>query len=450
MRKAKKFMEKSVRRFTRIGCAVVAGMLISHWQTVMAGWSGIMNGVGYGWASVDVISSSSKEASLTTTSKDTPAASMPTNIVSGTVDSSYLNGKLPNGSSIGTVSRVKGSSGYVWQAITVGNGGDGTDNKELTDRITIKRANCASLSLDSPQTPLAYDPMTHSGTITLYTTGTSGTALWLRLYELVDSNGNPISLPNNVPVDHPNTPQNATTDFVKDFLKASGQQRAEFLLVGPFDFGAQSQCGLVIPFTIETTTDNLYFVSDGVALSNPFLVTFPTSTTVFDCNGPVSYPTPTVTGGCGNVTVIYNPPVSSLPLGNSIVTATATDAAGSTTNVTFTVTRNGIVTFDGFYSPVGTEGTDCSKVFKPSEKTKLGQVIPIKFKTFCNGVSNSSPVPTYEIYKCRNNQIPPLSPLLVKSGSFTFVANEWHGQFDTGEQGITAGKYIILVKLQDG
>ena len=106
--------------------------------------------------------------------------------------------------------------------------------------------------------------------------------------------------------------------------------------------------------------------------------------------------------------------------------------------------------FDGFYSPIGAEGTDCSKVFKASEKTRLGQVIPIKFKTFCNGVSYSSPVPTYEIYKCRNNQNPPLAPLLVKSGPFTFVANEWHGQFDTGEQGISAGKYIILVKLQDG
>lgn len=445
MRKAKKFMEKSVRRFTRIGCAVVAGMLISHWQTVMAGWSGIMNGVGFGWASVDVVSSSLKEKTLTTPSKDTPAASMPTVITNGVIDSSYTNSSLPNGSSIGTVSRIKGSSGYVWQAITVGNGGDGTDNKELTDRITIKRANCTSLSLNSPQTPLAYDPMTHSGTITLYTTGTTGTGLWLRLYEAVDANGQPFSI-TGVPEDDPNTPDNETIDYVKAYLKAFAQQRAEYLLVGPFDFGAQSQCGLVIPFTIETTTDNLYFVSDGVALSNPLLLDCPNNL-VFDCNGPASYPPPTVTGGCGNVTVTYNPPVSSLPLGVSTVTATATDAAGNTATDTFTVTRNGILTFDGFYSPVGTEGTDCSKVFKTSELTKLGQVIPIKFKTFCNSVNYSAVAPTYFIEKC-TTALP--HPIVVPAGTFTFVSSEWHGQFDTGAQGITSGKYVIHVLLQDG
>src|SRR2546425_8545491 len=108
-------MEKSIRKFTKIGCAVVAGLVISQWQTVMAGWTGIMNGVGYGWASVNVVSSTGKEGSISTLDKNTPAASMPTNIVNGTVDSSYLNSKLPNGSSIGTVSRVKGSSGYVWE-----------------------------------------------------------------------------------------------------------------------------------------------------------------------------------------------------------------------------------------------------------------------------------------------------------------------------------------------
>ena len=182
-----------------------------------------------------------------------------------------------------------------------------------------------------------------------------------------------------------------------------------------------------------------------MALSNPFLVTCP-GNLIFDCNGPASYPQPTVTGGCGNVTITYNPPVSLLPLGVSTVTATATDGAGATTNVTFTVTRNGILTFDGFYSPVGTEGTDCSKVFKTSELTKLGQNIPIKFKTFCNGVNYSAVPPTYFIEKCTSTLPHPI----VKTGTFTLVSSEWHGQFDTGAQGITAGKYVIHVVLQDG
>ena len=125
------------------------------------------------------------------------------------------------------------------------------------------------------------------------------------------------------------------------------------------------------------------------------------------------------------------------------VTATATDQAGTTATCTFQATRSGALTFDGFYSPIGTEGTDCNKVFKNSEKTRLGQVIPIKFKTFCNGVNYSAASPTYAIERCIDHKI-------VKEGTFTFVANEWHGQFDTGEQGITTGVYVVHVVLQDG
>ena len=177
------------------------------------------------------------------------------------------------------------------------------------------------------------------------------------------------------------------------------------------------------------------------------------------CQNPVSfgcldsnpaYPTPTITGGCetdAQATVSYSIGANALPIGVSTqVTATASvpgDPGSVLATCTFTATRNALV-FDGFYAPLNTEGTDCSKNFKNSELTRLGQVIPIKFKTLCGGISfGGGTPPTYEIESCIDQSI-------VKRGTFTFVSNECHAQFNTGEQGVTTGKYVIHVKLQDG
>jgi len=281
-----------------------------------------------------------------------------------------------------------------------------------------------------------YDPVTGSGTIIVKTKATAGTALWLRGFEYTGD-------PAIVPIDNPNTVPNETIEF----FKLHGVWKFETIVLGPYDLsGENGACALLVPYNVKDL-NNLYVTTDGLGKSIPLTITCPTEPVVFTCSGPADYPV-TTTGGCGNVTLSFSPPASEIITGAGpvSVTVTATDQAGNTaTCPNFLASRTSNTVFDGFFSPIGTEGTGCDKVFKNSEKTRLGQVIPIKFKTFCNGVSLSSPVPTYFIETC------PPGPVPIVTGSFVFVSNEWHGQFDTGAQpGITPGQYVIHVVLQDG
>ena len=406
-------MRKSIVRNTGIASVTIVGMLVGQVQVGQAGWNGVMNGLGVGWASANVVSSSLKEKTLTTATKQDPGASMPN---SGSTN--YLNGTLPNGSSSSTVARILGAPGYVWTANTAGYGGDTTDNQEIINRgVIIQSSDCgSSLSVASSLS----SSNGNSGTISVDAVGTGGAVVLLRGFNYLG-----VGIPSSL-----------------DDLKINSTIQWDILLIAPFSL-TQSNCNaIVIPFTGNVS--NLYFVADGTAQSTNTLTLEPLPDVFFTCAGPAGYPPAQFGGGCGTLTLSYSPPVNSLVFGvPTAVTATVTDQAGNTTNQTFTATRTEALVFEGFFSPVGTEGTGCTKVFKNSELTRLGQVIPIKFRTYCNGVNYSATVPSYMIERCSDHKI-------VKTGSFVFVSTEWHGQFDTGEQGITTGVYVIHVLLQDG
>jgi uncharacterized repeat protein (TIGR01451 family) len=78
----------------------------------------------------------------------------------------------------------------------------------------------------------------------------------------------------------------------------------------------------------------------------------------------------TTTDNCGNVAVNYSTASgTAFPVGTTVVTATATDAAGNTATDTFTVTV--LYNFAGFFSPVNNP-----PVFN---QVKAGQGVPVKF-----------------------------------------------------------------------
>jgi hypothetical protein len=267
-----------------------------------------MNGVGYGIASVNVTSVSLVSNKVTTPTMTNPSAAM-------TNTPTYFAGApLPKGSSTATVARIKGSAGYVWKANTVGSNGDKTDNDALEKRVRIYPADCAALEMESTA---AIAPDDKSGTIVVSAKATAGTAIWLRGYEYLDT-----LAPQNV---------NDLETNANSFLKW------DILLVGPFDLTSSNCNALVIPFTLETSTTNLYFVTDGIAKSNPLILYCP-SNIVVSCGEQVAY-APALFAGCGDVKIEYNPPPNTaFPVGTTPVTVTATDKDGNTTNCVFTVT----------------------------------------------------------------------------------------------------------------
>jgi hypothetical protein len=322
-------MKKTIWKFTKITAAIVIAVALSPAQLAMAGWTGAMNGTGFGQASVNVRAyntSKLKTKTVATTNMPIPSVAM-------TTTSGYVfGGALPDGASTATVAKVIGRSGYIWDATTVGSNGDTTDNEELEGRVTITPADCAALEMTSVGGIMNNDK---SGTITVNAVGTAGTAIWLRGFEYTGDK-------NLIPNDDTNTPLNDFVEFLKTNVNSS--LKWDVLMVGPFDLSSVSCTALTIPFTIDTDMNNLYFVSDGVALSLPLEIKCPEDIHVNDTD-PVTYPQTVLVGGCGVGPVTFDPPAppsGSFPpgyfhVGSNPVKVTATDKDNNSTNCTFYV-----------------------------------------------------------------------------------------------------------------
>lgn len=323
-------MKKLSGRFFQAASTALVITLGSYNQTAFAGWTGLINGAGTGWASVNVRSSTFQTNRLTTVNNLlSPSAAM------SPTTGYKTNAPLPSGASTNTYSRIKGLAGGIWQAATRAAIGDGADNLELQNRITIVPADCASLDFESVinQTQAEFNANGNSGTISVTAKATSGTALWLRGFEYTGSMA-------DVPSDNPDTIPNESIEY----LKIYGVMKFETLVLGPFEFGG-ANCPLIIPFTLTSSNlESLVFAADGVALSLPLVISCPPGVVV-NCQESVTYP-PVQVAGCGEITISYNPPApisgsfpaGYFPVGVTTVTVTATDSAGDSTNCTFTIT----------------------------------------------------------------------------------------------------------------
>ena len=394
----------SLYSFLRLA-ALTAVVLGGDWPAIAGTQGAYMNSAGFGKAADSIVYGGRTNKAVTKIAGLGPCAAV--NPQNFTCSADNIVKELPPGTPSTVFCQSIGASNYRWSIKAYVTGGATADNPELEARLPINASECASYSLES-QASLTD---AYSGAITVNATATAGAAIWLRGFEF------------------PGTPAD-----LEDLL-ANGTLKFDLLVAGPFDFSTADCTAMNIPFTTQTGHENLYFVADGVAKSFPFEIYCPENVT-FGCSDALVYPAVQASGGCGNVTVSYNPPATSLPTGVTPVTVTATDEAGNTAQCTFLATRRAL-TFDGFFPPIcGTGGSATS----PRATFNRGCVIPVKFKTLCNRVPFVTGTPTLSIRRC------PSTP--VGGGNFQMVANQWHFNWNT--RGLSAGTYELIATLQDG
>jgi hypothetical protein len=247
-----RIMRDSIGRRARLTLAVVVGGVIGCGQAAWAGWTGSMNGSGYGKASANVTSSTLKSNAANSAVMTNPSASItPTNGYSA-------GASLPSGASSKTYSRVKGLSGYVWQASTVATNGDKTDNSWLQSYV-IPTSTVASASLE-----VLSSSVDTSGTNgcppgqALYTFiwhwngSDAGTAQAITWYEYDDPlpgdfNGDFSSLPN--------------VAWLTDYLSPNIGCEGPCYRIPSFDEVVTNS------FCANADSNKIYMVTDGVAVS---------------------------------------------------------------------------------------------------------------------------------------------------------------------------------------
>jgi hypothetical protein len=238
-----------------------------------------VNGLGKGYASANVSSAGGTSGPQSPQNYQSPGAATPPNGYT-------FNQSLPPLASGSSYAYAQGLPGLVYHKGAQAGGTDSADNLELQNHVVIHAASCASLTMDSTQN--SFDPNTGSGSIAVITTGTAGTALWLRGFEYTGD----LSL---LPPYDPSSAVNAPVEY----LKANGAVwKFETLIVGPFQYTAS--CPLIIFFNLDSKdTKNLIFVADSAAIGSQATVPV-----LPDVKGecPVTVSTaPTATTSCGVV-----------------------------------------------------------------------------------------------------------------------------------------------------
>ena len=439
-------MEKSISRFTRVGCkkftalerATVAFMVAvcctlpatagNKAQVSTSNVGKVEANISYPGIPLQEAKQPSPLGVLSTTSVTNPAAGVfnvrPTGFpTTGNVTALTLPVGAPS-TNYCTVTTQPVPGGYraVMRANLIT--GAVADNDELELKIPIIPAPCAAYDTASDIIQLTGT----TGELRLTGTGTAGTAIWLRAVLYTGTLESP----------------------PRDVLIANSILRGELVVAGPFSY---IDCPARVPIQGDMT--KIYLLVDTIGKSEPYTMTCQNPVSVSCSDANPQYPAPTLTGGCvtdGEAIVRYSIAAKDLPVGvPTLVTATAKALLGNGSvdensvlaTCTFTATRSGLV-FDGFYSPLNYQTPGfCSYTFKPSQISQRGQKIPIKFKTLCGGTSVGGTPPTYKITSCSDGSF-------LQVGTFEFVSGEWHGQFDTTQIGTVAGVYIIEVFLQDG
>jgi hypothetical protein len=217
-----------------VGSSVIlAGLSLGQSQVAHAGWSGAMNGSGFGRATANVTSVTGAGSTATITTLGPSSAVQTTG--------GYLAGApLPSGASPGTISLIKGSAGYIWQANTFATGGDRTDNLaiESLNPPVIPQLS-AFLQL---VTSVIYDSEGHPIFLDVDGIATGGTALLVRGFDL----------PNGLPEGEPDL-----TPLFEQLILGEGA-------FDPVTLG--NAFHVEIPFP-DVNPDELYFFVDGFAAS---------------------------------------------------------------------------------------------------------------------------------------------------------------------------------------
>jgi hypothetical protein len=204
---------------------------------------------------------------------------------------------------------------------------------------------------------------------------------------------------------------------------------------------------LAAPVTATVTDHNGTVATCQFTVSRPALtfVNCPTSPWVIGCNGTLAYPSLTTSGGCAPVNITFNPAsASSLPPGNTLVTATATDANNSTATCHFTVSRPFLTLgSSGFAPPIGGTGGTCAAPIGGNFNGK----VQIKFNTYlCNTLFVSTTPPPVTITQLDSNCNP--TGVVISGPQLVYTSNAWHGQWVPSPT--QHGYFLITVNLGDG
>jgi hypothetical protein len=226
---------------------------------------------------------------------------------------------------------------------------------------------------------------------------------------------------------------------------------------------ATSICGTTTNIVTGTTSDPLTYTGQGtnivhwsfndgngnIATANQTVIVKDTTppatpslpTITGDCSAPVTLTPPTTTDNCaGTVTGTTTDPTNYTQTGTFTVHWTFNDGNGNTSTANQTVIVGGGLTFQGFYSPIGTVSNLCASPVIVNQ----GSVLPIKFDMLCGSTPiTAGPAPIVKIQLWTGCAFVS-EPISVDA----VYQNNWHFNWDT--TGWAKGIYKVVVILPDG
>ena len=169
----------------------------------------------------------------------------------------------------------------------------------------------------------------------------------------------------------------------------------------------------------------------------------------------VTWPEPVVTDNRPGATVVCVPASGSgFAIGTTVVTCTATDAAGNTASCSFTVTRASMG-FTGFMSPIGgADDTSGGSFDAPVRAFKLGSTIPVKFAaTSCGGPVLTGVHTLKAIKYSSSTTSDPAIDATPTDGAtagnqFRLTDGQWH--FNLSTKSLSQGTWKLVATLSDG
>jgi hypothetical protein len=208
--------------------------------------------------------------------------------------------------------------------------------------------------------------------------------------------------------------------------------RPNVLAIRAHDYGAGTFIDVQITYTLDTTAPVLTGVPGDISTGATSSV-----------GAAVDWTPPTASDNVDPRPVVScdHNPGATYPLGSTLVTCTATDAAGNRSSQSFTIS----VTYPwcGVLQPVNADG---------SSTFKLGSTVPVKFCLSGSAAGVTDAVATLSYAKISNNILGDYSEAVSTAAATTGNLFRYSGGlyiFNLATKGLTAGTYLLKVDLGD-
>jgi len=185
----------------------------------------------------------------------------------------------------------------------------------------------------------------------------------------------------------------------------------------------------------------------------PTVVSVPCST---DLLAPVAFNVSATDDMDPNPIVVCDPPSGSgFTIGSTMVTCTATDAAGNQSHCSFNVNRAALE-FMGFSTPIGGSDSTGGTFANPIRTFKLTSTIPVKFTASCGGTPVLVGVHTLAVTKFSNATTgdAPIDATpqdaATTGNQFRLTDGAWHYNLDPKKTGMSTGIWLLTASLSDG